>query len=600
MSSIARSKAFTSLPERKKQQALALTIKACEDCSQRPIVSLSEACDKCGLINKAKLRFADSNVPLKYWDLKMEEFQGPANLSSFYESMVKDLSQTYLEGKSFCLEGPHGIGKQIALDTEIPTPTGFIKLIDLKEGDQLFDENGDICNVVKLHPIDLAPESYKVIFDDGSEVEACADHLWLTHTRQSRVAEQLVRDGKRKFTNLGPKVRSTKEIIETLHIGGKQRISNHSIPCTKPVNYKEKKLLIDPYVLGCWLGDGASNGGSLETADWQILDELKKQGYANRVRKSSVDNGSASNGSASNTYRINGLSVQLKELGLINNKHIPDVYLRGSFEQRLSLLQGLLDTDGHCKNSGGIEISSSYPELAKGIHELILSLGIKCNIKCQKAGYLQNGVYKKCQDRYRMAFTTQLPVFRLKNKLKNIRVSKSQLTRTTHRFIVDVVPIEPKPMRCITVDSPSNLFLITRNFIPTHNTFVLTNILKQAAVKGYNCLYVTLGDVVAVTVSGPPEEKFMARKELLQVDFLVIDEFDSRYMPTGPSSDLFGRTIEDVLRRRAENQLPLLMATNSPNLLESFEGSIKSSLESLMNYVDSVPAIGKDFRKEMK
>lgn len=131
-------------------------------------------------------------------------------------------------------------------------------------------------------------------------------------------------------------------------------------------------------------------------------------------------------------------------------------------------------------------------------------------------------------------------------------------------------------------------------------TTIVTSLLKHACTKGFSCLYVTLSDIVSVTVSGPTDEKFMARKDLLQVDFLVIDEFDSRYMPTGPAADLFGRTMEDVLRRRTENELPLFMCTNSPNVVDSFEGSIKHSLESLMNYIKIVPVISKDFRKGAK
>jgi DNA replication protein DnaC len=128
-------------------------------------------------------------------------------------------------------------------------------------------------------------------------------------------------------------------------------------------------------------------------------------------------------------------------------------------------------------------------------------------------------------------------------------------------------------------------------------TMTAAAILKSAAVKGYNCLYVTLSDIVAITVSAPSDDKYYARKELLNVDFLVIDEFDPRYMPTGASSDLFGRTMEDVLRRRSENKLPLFMCTNSPNVVESFEGAIKYSIESLMNYAQVIPVLGTDFRR---
>jgi len=128
-------------------------------------------------------------------------------------------------------------------------------------------------------------------------------------------------------------------------------------------------------------------------------------------------------------------------------------------------------------------------------------------------------------------------------------------------------------------------------------SMTITSILKKAAVKGFTCLYTTLSDIVTVTVSAPNEDKFYARKELLSVDFLAIDEFDPRHMSTGASSDLFGKTLEDVLRKRVENQLPLFLCTNSTNVVESFEGPIKHSIQSLMNYARIIPVLGKDFRK---
>lgn len=136
-------------------------------------------------------------------------------------------------------------------------------------------------------------------------------------------------------------------------------------------------------------------------------------------------------------------------------------------------------------------------------------------------------------------------------------------------------------------------------FAGTHGagkTYMLTNILKDALAKGYQCLYVTLSDVVSMAVSNFPD-KYIARKELMMVDFLVIDEFDGRHMSSGAGSDLFGRQLEDIFRKRTENNLPLLMSTNSPNVIDSFEGSIRQSLDSLMAMTKKVPVLGFDFRK---
>jgi len=127
-------------------------------------------------------------------------------------------------------------------------------------------------------------------------------------------------------------------------------------------------------------------------------------------------------------------------------------------------------------------------------------------------------------------------------------------------------------------------------------TMSVTNILKKAVAKGYQCLYTTLGDIVSMATSGPIDQKYKARQELTMVDFLVIDEFDSRYMSSTASADLYGRQLEHVFRRRSENKLPIFMCTNSPQVLESFEGPIRQSVASLMNYVTTVTVVGKDGR----
>lgn len=131
-------------------------------------------------------------------------------------------------------------------------------------------------------------------------------------------------------------------------------------------------------------------------------------------------------------------------------------------------------------------------------------------------------------------------------------------------------------------------------------TMTITGILKKASQKGYHCLYTTLSDIVSVLTAGGGEDKFLARRELVLVDFLAIDEFDSRFMPSENAADLYARSLESVFRTRSQNKLPTLMGTNSPNPVESFNGSLKASIDSLIKgYVKTFSvAPGKDFRKE--
>jgi DNA replication protein DnaC len=141
-------------------------------------------------------------------------------------------------------------------------------------------------------------------------------------------------------------------------------------------------------------------------------------------------------------------------------------------------------------------------------------------------------------------------------------------------------------------------------FAGTHGvgkTMTTTCILKKAAQKNFLCLYTTLSDIVSALTLGSNEDKFSARKELMVIDYLAIDEFDPRFMPSESAADLFGRSLENVFRARSQNKLPTIMCTNSPNVVESFSGPIRQSIESLMKgYVKIVPVIGTDFRKIKK
>jgi replicative DNA helicase len=88
--------------------------------------------------------------------------------------------------------GKTGSGKALALDTPLPTPTGWTTMGEVAVGDTLFDENGKPCKVTFATEVQHGRECFAVRFADGSEIVADADHIWLSETNQSRIAESNV------------------------------------------------------------------------------------------------------------------------------------------------------------------------------------------------------------------------------------------------------------------------------------------------------------------------------------------------------------------------------------------------------------------------
>lgn len=364
-------------------------------------------------------------------------------------------------------------GKALALDTPIPTPDGWTTMGELTDGATVFDENGKPCRVTYAHDIMLGRPCYEIEFSDGSKVVADAEHLWSTWDKSARKNSRRNPNG-----GHGPKIVTTQQIAETLTVGRKGEF-NHSIPCAKPVEYGETDLLIDPYILGAWLGDGSTACARLACGDEDvdhfvaqvreivgIEPNIKRYRTAWEVRLSSGHSCSA------------GIQAKLRTLGVLGNKHLPKIYLTASVKQRMALLQGLMDTDGSCyQAAGNCEFTSARKELAVGVMELVQSLGIKATMNEGVAKLSGRAISAK----YRIKFSTDLPVFRLRRKLN--RLPKERKLRIDHRFVVAARPIESVPVRCITVDSPNHLYLCTKAFIPTHNTALSRTLLIKKAQK---------------------------------------------------------------------------------------------------------------------
>ena len=323
---------------------------------------------------------------------------------------------------------------------------------------------------------------------------------------------------------LGPEIRTTDQIRHTL-IYGKRGDLNHSIPLAGPLALPAAELPIDPYVLGIWLGDGSSKVAEITTADLEVLALIESAGYrlgaprgaGGRAKTWPVGILPSVRNALTGRFASNAsLHSALRSLGLIGSKKIPSIYLRASIDQRLALLQGLMDSDGYAdRNSGTCEFTSVSSSLADGVMELARSLGLKPTMSVGRATFKG----KDCGEKYRIHFTSYFPVFRLRRKAERQRAPGRQALRQQHRMIVAVEEIDPVPMRCIAVDSPNHLYLAGRAMIPTHNTRAGAETVRFMAENGLAwriaLVAPTAADARAVMVEGesgllsigPPDQR---------------------------------------------------------------------------------------------
>ncbi|CUH96393.1 hypothetical protein P22_2483 [Propionispora sp. 2/2-37] len=171
----------------------------------------------------------------------------PFELLPWQEKIIRDIFGTvkpsgYRQYNTAYIEIPKKNGKQLALSTPIPTPAGFTTMGELKVGDQVFDEKGNICNVVAISPIDDTEQAYKINFRDGTTIIAGERHLW-------RV--EVTNNGKRE------KILTTGEMYEKQNkASNKDNRALFRIRIADAFILPEKELPIDPYLYGYWLGNG--------------------------------------------------------------------------------------------------------------------------------------------------------------------------------------------------------------------------------------------------------------------------------------------------------------------------------------------------------
>lgn len=396
-------------------------------------------------------------------------------------------------------------GKMTTLDTRvygvfddhIPMAERYKKktIGDLKVGDSIYDERGNMVEIIHLNPIVLEPV-YEVEFDDGEIIECGQEHLWPVYDRifnRRRHKDFIIE-------------RNTDFIYNNILVNNKIDEKHHDyrfhVPINQPIKFpKNQNLPIDPYLFGLWIGDGTSNAPDL-TCHKDDVDEIIsyiKNNTKTILKEEEID---SSTGKFKGCYKVHidrkreidkcfekvpnkksmYLSTKLNNLNVFKNKDIPEMYLYSSIEQRLSLLQGLMDTDGTIDKNGHCEFTQTKKNLVDEICWLLNSLGIKYTLTHKtKTGYIKKDGTEA--DTWRIYFTSskKMPCFRLKRKYN--RLSDLPLRGSDRKAIVDIRKTEKiKSMRCITVNNESGCFLCGEHCTVTHNSYLSSPLMMARAI----------------------------------------------------------------------------------------------------------------------
>lgn len=307
--------------------------------------------------------------------------------------------------------------------------------------------------------------------------------------------------------------------------------SNHAIQLAGALKTEAKKLPVDPYLFGVWLGDGDTGSGGItvgrdDVGEMQSMVERASAGRVSRRVKGTGfrlmlhpvpglcrrghDYQTQPGSTCRECYRQTargqprseatnvGLTQRLKQMGTLGAKRIPVKYLRASCDQRVALLQGLMDSDGSVGVTTGMcELTLMQEELARDAYELVSTLGVRANLTSGPARLTQvvdgRKVRKDCGTRWRITFTPNIGVFRLsrKKRAQSRFVGRDSRRSTGFRYVKKIRPVPSRPVRCIAVSSTSRLFLAGHAMIPTHNSLAALTPAAMLALQGGRTLIST-------------------------------------------------------------------------------------------------------------
>lgn len=368
----------------------------------------------------------------------------------FVCNKIEDLLDNRIDRLIISLPPQHG--KQVANNTPVLTTKGWKNHGDLKIGDYVFGRDGKPKKIINEFKETI--QDLQVIFTDGQKINVHENHEWLVYDRW-----------KRKEVIL-----ETKQILDTKYFDGTR--CRYQVDSNVLVDFTKKKLKVNPYVLGAWLGDGTTTKEAIthHKDDVSVINEVVRFGYpikAQYIHKTT------------NTYTtyFEGLSKDLQKYNLGHRKgikkYIPNSYKVSSKEQRLELLAGLIDTDGYVyQKTGRVTFSNINKQLIDDVNEICISLGFRTTICKYNPITSTSGIVGK-NIVYQLCFNPNIVIPTVLPRKKIVKIDNLK----RKRGIIKIEKVVPEKGKCITVDG--GIYLVGKNLIPTHNSQTITETLPS-------------------------------------------------------------------------------------------------------------------------
>jgi hypothetical protein len=391
----------------------------------------------------------------------------------------KEAIEKLLSNNKFILADDMGVGKFLSNNTLIYTELGVKKMGEILVGDRVIGSNGNPCNVIGVFPQGIK-DTYKITFNDGYSIISGDEHLWSVsspnygkNTKNERLKKSLILSTKQMFeggviTIKGDGYNSEKNYNIETYYKSPNGNNKWQIPIVKPIEFNNNnELPIDPYLFGLGLGDGSFNKKNIRFS-------VHKDDYDELFENFNLKENKSQDNKRNGYINVGDVLFDLNiEDTRSHNKFIPEIYKYSSIENRLAILQGLMDTDGHCMLSKngvfkGTEYSTISEKLCDDVCEIVQTLGGIARKKSRKSYYKKDGKRVECSISYRVniKLPSGMNPFRLKRKSERYNEPQKY---PTGRYIKNIEKIGQDECTCISVDAPDKLY-VAEHCIVTHNT----------------------------------------------------------------------------------------------------------------------------------